>query len=150
MIAAHGKSDYTSSRYVYLGSYEDTEEEALGCYDFDEQTYYEDTEENTPASTEDNDVEKSAYTTGVDNLNNQQQLNSFLYRKKNLIGIETLTELMSKIVNVFWNEDIQREIAKTDGQLNSDAPDYMWMKKVLDEDGMVDVFRHFYPRADSR
>lgn len=150
MIADNGKNDAASSRYVYLGSYEDSEEEALGCYNFDERTYFEDTGEKKTASTVVNPAENRACTTEYDNFNNEQQNHAILYRKKNLISIESLTELMSKIVNVFWDETTQREIAKSEGQLNTDAPDYLWMKKVLEEDGMVDVFRHFYPRADSR
>jgi len=148
--AANDKNDAASSRYVYLGSYEDSEEEALGCYNFDERTYFEDTGENTPANNVVNTAKNSACTTELDNFNNEQQHHAILCRKKNLISIETLTELVSKIVNVFWDEKTQREIAKSEGQLNTDAPDYLWIKKVLEEDGMVDVFRHFYPRADSR
>ena len=111
------------NKYAMLGSYEDTAEEALCYYTFDEQSY-------------------------VDPANNEITI----YRRKNLLCVDTLVELMSKIGNVTWNEKTQREIANSEEVgLNPDNPPYLWMKALLDgEEGMVDVFRHFYPTAEER
>jgi len=58
---------------------------------------------------------------------------------------------MAKIVNVMWDNKVLRQISESsESGLNPDLPSYMWMKKLLDDDGMVDVFRHFYPAAEAR
>ena len=120
------------NKYAMLGNYEDTAEDAVDYYTFDEQFY---------TNTEANDDEDS----------------SALYCKKNVIRIETLAELMFKICNVTWNESMQRQIfMSSEAGLNPDSPVYKWMKSLLDGDdednnsGMVDVFRHFYPDAEAR
>ena len=104
-----------------LGSHEDTAEDALGPYLLEEKSYI-DPEIDAPV----------------------------VIRKKNLIDIFTLTELMSKIGNVTWDEATQRLIADTEAGLNPISPPYLWMKTLLEEDGMVDVFRNFYPEAEGR
>mmetsp|Transcript_23076 Transcript_23076/g.42388 ORF Transcript_23076/g.42388 Transcript_23076/m.42388 type:complete len:605 (+) Transcript_23076:131-1945(+) len=110
------------NKFVMLGSYEDDAEDALDYYTLDEQSY-------------------------IDPVDNT----ATVYRKKNLLSIEILTELMSKIANVSWNEKTQRQIAESsEAGLNPDSPAYLWMKTLLEEDGMVDVFRHFYPAAEAR
>lgn len=112
----------TDNRFAVLGGYEDTAEEALCYYTFDERSY--DDPQNDTAT---------------------------VYRRKNRVCIETLAELMSKIANVSWNEKTQRQIAQSsEAGLNPDSPPYLWMKSLLEEDGMVDVFRHFYPAAEGR
>ena len=110
---------------VMLGSYEDSAEEALAYYTFDGATY-------------------------IDPISNTND--TTVYRKKNLMCVDTLVELMSKIGNVTWDEITQREIANSDEVgLNPDNPPTLWMKGLLDgENGMVDVFRHFYPTAEGR
>ncbi|KAL7446789.1 hypothetical protein ACHAXM_011249 [Skeletonema potamos] len=111
-------------RYVILGTYEESAEDALFHYTFCELSY-----------------EDSSSTTNTRNI----------CRKKNVLSIEVLTELMSKIVNVSWDAKTQREIANSkEADLNPDSPAYVWMKTVLEEDGMVDVFRHVYPDAEGR
>jgi exonuclease III len=112
----------SGGKYVILGTYEDTAEDALFHYTFGELSY-EDSSTNTPT----------------------------ICRKKNVLSVEVLTELMSKIANVSWDIATQREIANsTEANLNPDSPPYLWMKRLLDEDKMVDVFRHMYPEAEGR
>lgn len=110
------------SKYVMLGSNEDNAEDALGSYSFDEQFYV--------------DPESGAST---------------LIRKKNVLSIDSLAELMAKVVNVIWDETTLRTIAESDeAGLNPDSPSYLWMKMLTEEDGMVDVFRYFYAEAQAR
>ena len=117
-----------------LGSCEDTPEDAIDYYSLNEETLVATTDSETNDTT-------------ADNTNTNTTI---LCKKKNVIDIGTLTELMSKIANVVWDEKTQREIAETEGGLNPDSPPYLWMKSVLEEDGMVDTFRHFYPDAEGR
>lgn len=110
------------SKYAILGTYEESAEDALFHYTFSELSY-EDASTNTRT----------------------------ICRKKNVVSVEVLTELMSKIVNVSWDPRTQREVANSkEANLNPDSPPYMWMKALLEEDGMVDVFRHMYPEAEGR
>eukprot|EP00985_Skeletonema_marinoi_P003959 scaffold1738_cov198-Skeletonema_marinoi.AAC.2 len=109
-------------KYAILGTYEDSAEDALFHYTFCELSY-EDSSTNTRT----------------------------ICRKRNVLSVEVLTELMSKIVNVSWDPKTQRDVANSDeANLNPDSPPYMWMKALLEEDGMVDVFRHMYPEAEGR
>jgi hypothetical protein len=59
---------------------------------------------------------------------------------------------MNKVGGAQWDNNVQREIGNSDdATLNTDSPSYIWMKTLLEEDdGMVDVFRHFYPTAEDR
>ncbi|KAL7528537.1 hypothetical protein ACHAXR_002502 [Thalassiosira sp. AJA248-18] len=116
------RAKIAENNYAMLGSYEDTAEDALGCYTFDEQSYI--------------DPDSGAAT---------------VCRKKNMLCIDTLTELMAKIGKVPWSENTQRQISESiEAGLNPDSPAYLWMKARLEEDGMVDVFRRFYPTAEAR
>ena len=109
-------------RFIFLGSYEESAEDALGCYNLNE-LYYD----------------------------NPQTGESTLTRKKNVISIEALAELMSKIGDVTWDEKTLREISGSDeAGLNPDSPSYLWMKGLVEKDGMVDVFCHYYPTAEAR
>jgi hypothetical protein len=74
---------------------------------------------------------------------------TILAQEGNVVRIETLTELMSKIANVQWSEDTQRLISNTHATVR-DSPPRQWLTSVLQEDGMIDVFRHFYPNAEAR
>ena len=114
--------EIAENKYVALGTYEDSAEEAVGRYAFDEQSYV--------------DPADGAAT---------------VHRRKNLLSIETLAELVFKISGVSWSEATQRLIAESDDSgLNPDSPPYLWMRRLLGEDGMVDAFRHFYPTAEAR
>ena len=68
----------------------------------------------------------------------------------NVIRIEVLQELMSKIAGVTWDESILRSIASTHGTVPRGSPHRDWLTALLKEDDMVDVFRHFYPKAEAR
>ena len=109
-------------KFCMLGSNEDSAEDALDCFNFEEQSY-----------------------------SNPETDQSTIIRKKNLVSIDVLAELMSKVTNVQWDEKTLRVIAESDDAgLNPNSPGYLWMKTIVDEDGMVDVFRHFYPTAEAR
>jgi exodeoxyribonuclease III len=109
-----------NDRRVYLGKHETSPEYCLYFYDFAEQIYVD---------------EESGET--------------ILAQEGNVVRIEILTELMAKIANVQWSEETQRLISNTDATVR-DSPPRQWLTSVLQEDGMVDVFRHFYPTAEAR
>ena len=121
--SSSSSSNVDDVKYVMLGDYEDTVEDALCRYAFDEQTYVDP-------------------RTGLD----------VVYRKRNSMSVRTLSELMAKVGGVGWNETVRRGISNSDcAGLNPDSPPLVWMKSLLDgEDGMVDVFRHLYPNAEAR
>jgi len=112
-------------KFAMLGDYEDTAEDALSRYSFDERTYVDP-------------------HTGSD----------VVHRKRNVLSIRTLSELMSKMGNVSWDECTRRRIAESDDAgLNPDSPPFLWMKGLMAGDGddrMVDVFRHYHPNAAAR
>ena len=121
-----------AKKFVMLGDNEDTPEEALSYYNFAEQSY----------------IDKM---TGI----------KVILRKKNLLSIQTLSELMSKICNINWDESTRKNISMSKyANLNLDSPPLRWMQELLstkgdddDDDGgggMVDIFRHFYPTAEGR
>jgi len=109
------------NHYEELGSNEDSAEEALCYYTFDEGSYVDpDTDE------------------------------TIVCRKKNRLCVVTLVELMHKIANVKWNVETQRQVAEKAG-LNPDHPPTKWVRGLMEgNNGMVDVFRHFYPTAEAR
>lgn len=128
-----GDNDNNGGRYVILGTYEESADDALFHYTFGE-LYYED-----PNNNNNDDGDTNTNTTRT------------LCRKKNVLSVEILTELMSKLVNVTWDIKTQREIANSnEADLNPDSPAYKWVKSLLEDDKMVDVFRHMYPEAEGR
>jgi hypothetical protein len=111
-------------KFVMLGDYEDTAEDALSAYSLDERTYLDP-------------------HTGSD----------VVHRRRNVLSIRTLSELMTKVGNVSWDESTRRRIAESDDAgLNPDSPPLLWMKGLMEvgDSGMVDVFRHYYPNAAAR
>ena len=110
------------NKHVTLGGPEETADDALDCYNMKAQTYVD------PASGEDR-----------------------VYRKKDTVTVEILTELMAKVARVAWDEATQREVAESrEAGLNPDSPGHRWMKARLEEDGMADAFRELYPTAEAR
>lgn len=71
-------------------------------------------------------------------------------REANTVSINILAELMSKIALVHWSETEQKEIAMSDGDVCRLSPSRKWLNSILEEDGMVDPLRHFYPTAEGR
>ena len=65
----------------------------------------------------------------------------------NRVRVRILSELMKKLVNVEWDEATQREIAEV-ASVDPDTPSRTWLRSLLEQDGMVDAFRHFYPTAE--
>ncbi len=77
---------------------------------------------------------------------------AIICRKKNVLSVRTFIELMNKVGGAQWDKNVQREIGNSeDATLNTDSPSFTWMKSLLEgENGMVDVFRYFYPTAEDR
>jgi exodeoxyribonuclease III len=73
-----------------------------------------------------------------------------LAEEENVISIDVLSELMSKIGSIPWDEATQRSIAKEYAGVSRVAPTRQWINAVIEQDGMFDAFRHFYPTAEGR
>jgi hypothetical protein len=73
-----------------------------------------------------------------------------LAEEDNVVCLSVMAELMSKIAGVQWDEQTQRAIAETAADTSRAQPPRRWLNAVIDEDGMVDAFRHFYPSAEGR
>lgn len=113
--------DLGNKKRIFLGRHEKTAEECLYYFDFSEQTYTDlDTGELLPS------------------------------REKNAVSIATLHELMSKVACVTWDDFTLRSIASTEGLKSLWRPHRQWLTDLLEEDDMVDVFRHLYPNAEGR
>ena len=70
-------------------------------------------------------------------------------REANVILLDTLAELMAKIVKVDWDISILRVIANSEGAKKS-SPTSNWLNCVLKDDGMVDAFRHLFSDCQGR
>lgn len=70
--------------------------------------------------------------------------------EENAVRVAVLAELMSKIADVTWSETTMRQIADESGGVERTSPPRQWLRAVLEEDGMVDAFRQFYPSAQAR
>lgn len=110
----------SDKRRVFLGKHETAPEYCLHCYDFEEFSYW---DEETGKET--------------------------LAHETNGVRIQVLAELMQKIAGVEWCEEEQRQIA-SGAQVCRVSPTRQWLKDLLRNDDMVDVFRHFYPNAEAR
>lgn len=109
------------NRQVYLGKHQSSAEYATAMYDYHAEYYIdEETEERVL-------------------VNEERTLCVFL-----------LAELMQKLVNVEWSVELQREIARTGATEPRASPKRQWLTDVLEQDGMVDAFRHFFPKAEGR
>lgn len=74
-----------------------------------------------------------------------------LAQDENTIAIATVAELMGKLAGIDWDQDLQKTIADSDGTINEASPPRRWLdQEMLEEDGMVDAFRHFHPNAEGR
>lgn len=109
-----------NERKIYLGNAETSEEACLYTYKFEEAVYH------------DHDLDKEC-----------------IAREKNKICLGTLTELMAKVVGVQWDTKTIEMIANTDG-LKKSSPAVDWLDGVIQQDKMVDAFRHLYPNAKGR
>jgi len=110
-----------NTRRVFLGNHELTPDHCSYCYDLSAQTYIDEETGETVQS-----------------------------REENAVRVGILAELMSKIAGVQWSEERQREIADQYAEAERGSPTRKWLNAVLQEDGMVDAFRHFYPTAQAR
>jgi exodeoxyribonuclease III len=108
-------------RRVFLGSHESSPDYCTYRYDFRPMQYTcSETDEKMPAT------EGDAVCVGI------------------------LAELMMKICFIEWDEKTQRMISETAAREDKISPTRKWLNAVVEEDGMVDAFRHFYPTAEGR
>lgn len=56
---------------------------------------------------------------------------------------------MSKITGIRWDEQTQRLVG-TEADSSRVHPPRQWLNAVINDEGMVDAFRHFYPSAEGR
>ena len=75
---------------------------------------------------------------------------SILAEEDNVIAISTVAELLKKIAGIEWDEELQRNIAATEGGTSRRAPPRRWLNSIIEEDGMVDAFEYYYPEAEGR
>ena len=73
-----------------------------------------------------------------------------LSREENIVAVTTVAELMEKIGNISWDLDQQKSISSADGMASRASPPRKWLDQIIDEDEMVDCFRHYYPNAQGR
>lgn len=106
---------------VYLGKHELTEEHCFHEFNLEEHSYQD------PSTGE-----------------------TILAKEANTVSIGILAELMAKIVSVQWSEDLQRDIAQSDGDVSHLSPSRRWLNAIIEEDGMVDPMRYLYPTAEAR
>jgi len=109
-----------SERNLYLGSHEGTADACLSYFSFHDIKYH------------DRDLDKDCVA-----------------RDANVVSVSTLAELMAKIVGIEWDAATIQLIANTDG-LEKSSPTVAWMNMLIEEDGMVDTFRHVFPNAKGR
>lgn len=72
-----------------------------------------------------------------------------LAEEENAVFLSVIIELMSKIAGVCWDEKTQRMIGNV-AEASRTAPPRRWLNSVINEDQMVDAFRHFWPNAEGR
>jgi len=106
---------------VCLGKHETSSEHCLYCYDLKAQSYFD--------------------------LRTKEQRPSC---EANVLRVGVLGEIMNKIAGATWDETVLRDIANTMGSTPRQSPHRRWLSSLLQEDDMVDVFRHYYPCAEAR
>lgn len=109
------------NRPVFLGKHQSSAESAMAWYDYQAEYY---TDEET-----------------------SEQV---LARENRTLCLFQLVELMYKLVNIEWSEGVQREIAQSEVNAPRISPKRKWLTDVLEQDEMVDAFRHFFPHAQGR
>lgn len=121
-------------RKISIGKAESTKEECLSYFHFPQYTYY------------DEDLQKDV-----------------VYREANMVHVDTLYELMSKIVNVEWSSSMlscisnsctnksNNVITGNDLEKKVEATTQnQWLNALLHDNDMVDPFRLLYPLAKDR
>ena len=122
-IVDHEKKE----RHIYLGSHECNADDCLDLYTFTERTYY----------------DEDTKTTKV-------------FQEENTPSVRILVELMNKLIFPYhsdvkvWDDRTVRDIADTVGTVNHHSPSRQWLQSILEEDHMIDTFRHYYPTALGR
>ena len=111
------------TRTIYLGKHESSEDYCYCGYDFAHEGHYLDPDTDEPV----------------------------LGSQPNVVILSVLQELMGKIAKVAWTDQTLREISNTpDAGRQRVHPPRQWLTKLLEEDDMVDTFRHLYPTAEAR
>lgn len=106
---------------AFIGRVESTKEDALAYFCFPQRTYF------------DHDSKEERVS-----------------RDANVVSIDILGELMSKIAKVEWSSKELRSISEMDDSCYKSSPPAHWLNEVLEEDKMVDAFRSSYPHAQGR
>ena len=109
------------NRPVFLGKHQSSAEYATALYDYHAEYY---TDEETDVHV--------------------------LARENRTLCLFQLAELMHKLVNIEWSEEVQREIAQTEASDPRISPKRQWLTDILEQDEMVDAFRYFFPQAQGR
>jgi exonuclease III len=69
----------------------------------------------------------------------------------NVVCLSILQELMLKIAKIEWTDEVLKGIANSDDAGRPRISPYrQWLSTLLEEDNMVDTFRHLYPTARGR
>lgn len=71
-------------------------------------------------------------------------------RESNVIQLNILAELMSKVAKVEWDASTLMPIAGSEGLKKKSSPASKWLSSVLKDDCMIDVFRQLFPDAEGR
>lgn len=115
-------------RKIVLGKPEETTEDAVWPYTFEHDEFWCDDDD--------------------DNKEKKDNKKKTLIRKRNLVRIDVLSELVHKVGGTVWTIAQQREIARTHGDVNRDSPSRRWFENLIEDDGMVDVFRTLHPGVE--
>jgi hypothetical protein len=91
-----------------------------------------------------------AYDTHAAYYTDEETGETLQSQEERTLAVAKLTELMYKLAHVQWSEEVQREIATTEAREPRVSPKRKWLTSVLEEDGMVDAFRYYYPQAEGR
>jgi hypothetical protein len=140
----------TSSRQVFLGKHEASESWCLMDYECILNSTKLRTDDDDDDDDDDDRGASDGYGVGNDAVRDEELGSVVIIRPPNVVSVSVLAELMGKIAGVLWTEEMQRDISDKHGAVVAEMPTRHWLSSVIDEDGMVDAFRHLYPGARDR
>uniref|UniRef100_A0A7S1BYX7 Endonuclease/exonuclease/phosphatase domain-containing protein n=2 Tax=Corethron hystrix TaxID=216773 RepID=A0A7S1BYX7_9STRA len=110
----------SNGRKVLLGDPQSTASDAFSRYDFSLASYFDEEKKETIAP------------------------------KSNVMSVGHLTELMLKVAGIAWDAATISCVANEFLSLRYLTPTLRWFNSIVNDDGMIDTFRHFYPSAEGR
>jgi len=118
-----GGETQESLRKVFIGKSESSPEECLYYFTYPKVVYF------------DVDLQKE-----------------LIAREENVIPLDILYEVMSKIASVDWGTSTLEQIANSEDVLShpSSSPTIGWLTDVIENNNMVDAFRFVHPNAKGR